>query len=406
VTSLVHPRGPEEQVRKPGLIGPNGEGLTLVTEQVVEFGGVERILDTVLQRYPRASVVAVGFDPRPGFQANGPHERLMPSSMAGGGVRLAGPGGGHRHHYLGPVYARRIASVPLPAGSTVISFGGMAWTLAASTPPDGRHLGYIGGLPRPFYGHRERYACDYRLPLRLLIRAALPALRAHHRSMLKRPQRLLVNSRASAASLRKVTDRPVGVLYPPARTEFFTPAARERTHFVAVARLVTHKRIDLLVDAFRGLRERLVIAGEGPGLERMRAGAPSNVSFVGQLEDEDLREVYRSSRALVSASDEEFGICLAEAQAAGIPVIAPRAGGAREIVRDGESGILFDQLDPGSVARAVRRLESLGIEPSACRSVGERFSEERFLEGLEQAIEALPTRTAGSTPQASELRPG
>lgn len=393
MTSLVHPPGPEEQVRKARSIGPDGEGLTIVTEQLAEFGGVERIIDTVLQRYPQAAVVAVRFDPRQGFRPDGRPERPMPGLDAGGGVRLAGPAGERRHHYLAPVYARRIASVPLQAGSTVLSFGGMAWTLAASTPPGGRHLGYIGGLPRPFYDHRSSYTCDYRLPLRLLIRAALPALRAHHRAMLKRPQRLLVNSRASAAGLRAVTNRPVGVLYPPARTEFFTPAPRERTHFVAVSRLVTHKRIDLLMEAFRGLRERLVIAGAGPGLERMRAEAPSNVIFAGHLDDGQLLELYRSSRALVSASIEEFGLCLAEAQAAGIPVIAPRAGGAREIVRDGESGILLDRLDPGALAEAVRRIERFSIEPSACRRVGERFSEERFLEGLDQALDELPSRS-------------
>jgi glycosyltransferase involved in cell wall biosynthesis len=138
-----------------------------------------------------------------------------------------------------------------------------------------------------------------------------------------------------------------------------------------------------VVEAFRELGEPLVVAGGGPGLERMRREAPRNVRFVGHVGDEELRELYRGSRALVSASVEEFGICLAEAQSAGVPVIAPRAGGSGEIVRHGESGILLDEITPAALARAVREVERMGIEPDACRAVGESFSEARFVRQLE-----------------------
>jgi glycosyltransferase involved in cell wall biosynthesis len=107
---------------------------------------------------------------------------------------------------------------------------------------------------------------------------------------------------------------------------------------------------------------------------------------VGQLNDSELRDLYRSSRALVSASVEEFGLCLAEAQSAGIPVIAPNAGGAREIVRQGETGILVDGVSADSLAAAVRALDAARIDPAACRRYAMRFSEERFAAGLDSML--------------------
>src|SRR5919202_1603678 len=109
--------------------------------------------------------------------------------------------------------------------------------------------------------------------------------------------------------------------------------------------------------------------------------------MVGHLGDHDLRELYRSSRALVSASVEEFGICLVEALACGTPVIAPRAGGSGEIVEDGVNGLTLGTVDAAAVAGAVRRLEREPIAPAACRATAERFSEARFAAEVEQLIE-------------------
>lgn len=131
----------------------------------------------------------------------------------------------------------------------------------------------------------------------------------------------------------------------------------------------------------------LTIAGQGKHFAALRPLAPPNVRFAGHLRDQGLRELYRSSRAVVSASVEEFGICLAEAQAVGVPVIEPRAGGAREIVSNGETGILLDVMDSPGLARAVRKVEQVAIDPARCRQVAEAFSEERFSRELEAAPE-------------------
>ena len=372
-----------------------GVVLGIVAEQLAEFGGVERIIHTLMRRYPRSFVVAGRFDTRPGFPAADfearARQRGIPVDCGADGadrIRLVGRGG-LRSHFLSPLYARWIRTAPLEEASTVLSLGGMAWTLAVRVPAGSRHVGYIGGPPRPFYSHIEHYLRPYPRALRPVLRAAIPGLRAHHRRLLARPDRILTNSLGCARGLERLLGRPVGVLYPPARTDFFTPEPRDGSHFLAVARLFAHKRVDVLVEAFRKLPgERLIVAGEGPALERLRSAAPANVTFAGHVADHELRELYRASRALVTASIEEFGIANVEALACGVPVIGPRAGGTGEIVDDGETGVLFEDVDAHCVRDAVRRFERLDLDPAACRRGAERFSEERFLEQLEPVLSA------------------
>jgi glycosyltransferase involved in cell wall biosynthesis len=373
-------------------IQDDGAGLAIVADQASEYGGVERSVEAVLRRFPAATLVAPGFAVTPGTEAHFARrlERLRHATNGDGPawlgqLQIVGDGGRRRHFY-GPVYARRVARQPLDQASVVLSVGGAAWSLAAATPPGARHLAWVGGPPRALYGHSHAYLSEYPPGLRPVLRASVPALRFHHRMLLRRPLRIISNSRYSASRLQQLARREVDVLYPPVRTDYFTPADRPRRRFVAVARLRFSKRVDLLIDAFRGLDHELVIAGDGPLLESLRAQAPPNVELVGHLDDPELRELYRSGVGIVSASVEEFGMCLTEALATGTPVLAPREGGASEIVDHGRNGLLLDAVTPETIAAGVGELADMPIDRGACRRSAERFSEERFLAEIERAL--------------------
>lgn len=384
----------EQAVRAPerGLIGPGGEGLVIIAEQIAEFGGVERILATLLARFPAARLVASRFRPAAGFSEADFHARVGEHAgerQAAGSpkIRLVGSPERPRRHFLFPLYARELRAAPVGDAGAVLALGGHGWANAVPIPAGARHVAYAGGPPRMLYGHGREYRREYPAHVRPLLHAATPALRAHHRRLLSIPQAVAANSRCSADGIERILGRPVEVIYPPVRTEFFTPDARERTHFLVVSRLRLHKRVGVVIEAFRRLGLPLVVAGEGIGRDRLVRDTPPNVRFVGHVGDEELRELYRSSRALVSASVEEFGISLVEGLAAGVPLIAPRAGGSGEIVADGVNGFALDTVDPGSVVDAVARLEREPIDPTACRRSADRFSEARFAAEVTRLLE-------------------
>ena len=102
----------------------------------------------------------------------------------------------------------------------------------------------------------------------------------------------------------------------------FKPAPKRENFYITVTRLVAHKRVDILVQAFSKLNLPLIIIGDGPEVPRLKNMAGSIIQFLGYQSDENVSELLGKARGFVCATEEDFGIASVEAQAAGCPVIA------------------------------------------------------------------------------------
>jgi glycosyltransferase involved in cell wall biosynthesis len=367
--------------------------LVIVHDQAADLGGQERIVQALLEHYPSATLLAPHF-----VATNRPPGHRAPWD---GRTRLLGRGG-RRRPFLAPLYSMRVARAGVHDADAVLSITQGGWSLAARVSPSTPHLCYSSGLPQHLYGHSRSYLDDEPRAMRPALAVALPALRAYDRWMMRRPRRVIANSAFSARLLERIHGRAADVVHPPVRTQFFTPRPAERRGFLVVARLVSFKRVDLVIEAFRGLEEELVVAGDGPALAQLRHTAPPNVRFLGACDDVALLALYRSSRALICPSVETFGIAMGEAQACGTPVIGARAGGAPEVVRHGLTGILLDSPDPRSIAESVRAIDNAALTPRACRESAVRFAEERFTGAIDRILldELAATRDRVRPPQA------
>ncbi len=157
-------------------------------------------------------------------------------------------------------------------------------------------------------------------------------------------------------------------------TEQFSPVKRVEQYWqqrglageltlLYVGRVSKEKALDLLVEAFRtlvreGLPVGLAIVGDGPyraEMEAELAGYPA--LFTGFLQGEQLQQAYASADLFVfpSATD-TFGNVVLEAQAAGLPVIVSDAGGPRELMQAGSTGLVFPADDLTELLAALRRL--------------------------------------------------
>jgi len=202
--------------------------------------------------------------------------------------------------------------------------------------------------------------------------------------------RILANSTHTAAEVERCWRRQADVVFPPVRTEFFTPPpgpghTREPFWLLAGA-LEPYKRADLAIDAARLAGRRLVVVGTGSQESRLRAagrrragqGGGDHVTFMGRVPDQELRRLYRTAELLIFPQVEDFGIIAVEAQACGLPVVARRAGGALDTVIDGITGALFDEPTPEAIAAAAARAPRGPTVAAACRRNAERFSEAGF----------------------------
>jgi glycosyltransferase involved in cell wall biosynthesis len=249
------------------------------------------------------------------------------------------------------------------------------------------------GTPHLCYCHTPmRYAWQFELErerfpaaIRPFARRGMGLFRRWDRSTARRVTSFVANSRAVADRIRAAYAREAEVIHPPVRTELFTPGGEREDLFLYVGRLVSYKRADLVVEAFAELPYQLVVVGEGPLRAGLEPRATPNVTFVGAVDDERLRDLYRAARALVYPAYEDFGIVMAEAQACGTPVIGLAAGGALDIVDPGATGWLIESQSVQALQAAVRRAvaEPLPAAPIAARA--QRFSRGRFREQFRAA---------------------
>ena len=176
-------------------------------------------------------------------------------------------------------------------------------------------------------------------------------------------------------------------MYPPVDVGAFSLREEKENFYLTASRMVPYKRMDLIVEAFAAMPDkRLVVIGDGPDLDKIRAKAAPNVHLMGYQSTDVLRDHMQRAKAFVFAAEEDFGITPVEAQACGTPVIAFGKGGALETVRglgvvsDAPTGVFFDAQTSEAIQSAVRKFEDHQDEFvfSQIRQHAEQFSVTRF----------------------------
>ncbi|MEO8587684.1 MAG: glycosyltransferase [Acidobacteriota bacterium] len=261
----------------------------------------------------------------------------------------------------------------------------------AKKAPGAFHLCYCHTPVRYLYDQFDDYFRGRPAPVTAAARLARGPLRAWDRATLPRVDAFLANSENVRARIARLWDREAEVVFPPVDTGFHTPpqAGTPRNGLLVVSALAPYKRLEDAVDAANTRRLPLTIAGFGPERARLAARAGETVRFLDTPNDEMLRACYRTAEAVLMPGEEDFGIVPLEAQACGAPVVALGRGGARETVRDGETGVLYDPPGAAGLLSALDRLRGLALDPAVLSRNAARFSRDvfrvRFLAALETA---------------------
>ena len=269
------------------------------------------------------------------------------------------------------------------------------------TRPDQPHLVYTHSPVRYAWDLQFQYLNESGLSKSRfkgsLARAILHYLRTWDYAAGQRPTAYAANSKFIAERIFHCYGKPATVVYPPVSVDEFVPGPAKREDFYLTAsRMVPYKKISLIVEAFSQMPQRkLVVIGDGPEFQRIKAKAGKNVSLLGYQSKEVLLQQMQTTRAFVFAAQEDFGIVPVEAQACGTPVIALGRGGTTETVIDGQTGILFPEQTTESLKSAVDRFEAIeaSLRIEEIRANAERFSADRFRREfstfVDQSLEAF-----------------
>jgi glycosyltransferase involved in cell wall biosynthesis len=207
-----------------------------------------------------------------------------------------------------------------------------------------------------------------------------------------RPDAYVAISRNVAKRIQTYYHREASIIYPPVNVETFSLAKSNEVgkYFLMVARLVPYKKIDYVIRVCTKYLLPLVVIGRGIDESRLRAMAGSSVTFVtSHLTDKELSCYYRRCIALIFPNDEDFGIAAAEAQSCGKPVVAYRNSGVQEIIRDLETGILYDREDEKDLLLALTIARKKRWNPQKLRNHASQFSRERFKMRFKREVSRL-----------------
>jgi len=355
--------------------------VALVHDWLTGMRGGEKVLDALCEMFPSAplyTLVRVPGSVSPRIEARPIHTSFV--------QRLPRPGRFYRH-YL-PLYPLAVELFDFSGYDLVISSSHCA-VKSVKVPASSVHLCYCHSPMRYAWDQFDAYfgpAQVGELPSRLM-RPVMRLMARWDRATAGRVDHFLANSRYVAARIARYYNRQASVLYPPVDTSFFTPGgAAPEPYYLVVSALVPYKRIDIAIQAASRLGVPLKIAGAGPDGARLRALGGSTVEFLGAVDDQSLRDLYRRAQALVLPAEEDFGIAPVESMACGRPVVAFARGGVTESVEAGVTGLLVEQQTPEAFAEAM---EAAAARPWVSARLVERaaaFAPDRFARGFQQAV--------------------
>ncbi len=350
--------------------------VALVHDFLVEYGGGERVLEALHQIFPEAPIYTAYVD----LSGMGPHkDRLKNWDIRSSAVQKIP----FAKRFISPfrIFAPKIfESFNLSEYDLIISSCNSYFAKAVRTTPRQLHLSYIHTPPRYLYGYATSFNYKKHWWTRIGGEVANHFLRLTDFETSQRPDVLIANSKEVQRRIKKFYRRDSVLIYPPVNLEEFREVKKAKgKYFLSLNRLVRGKGTEVVVVACSQLNLPLKVAGSGPELKRLQGLAKKSVEFLGEVTDKERVELLAGAKAVIVASeDEDFGITAVEAQAAGTPVIAVRAGGYLETIEEGETGAFFNEPTTPSLMGILETFDESKFKAENCRQNAEKFSQEKF----------------------------
>jgi glycosyltransferase involved in cell wall biosynthesis len=304
-----------------------------------------------------------------------------------------------RYRQYLPVFPAAAATLDLRGFDLVISSSHCV-AKGVKAPKSALHLCYCHTPMRYVWDRYDDYFGPGRLGVlaRLVMRAVSAGLRRWDVATASRVHHYAANSRFVAARIARYYEREAEVIPPPVDTAYFTPGqGGPGAYDLVVSALAPYKRLDLILEAYRGSSRRLLIAGSGPEEDRLRTLLPKEAELLGRVSDERLRELYRGCRTVVMAGVEDFGIVPLEAMACGRPAVVLAEGGALETVIPQRTGVLFPEPTVASLRGALVSLDTQVFDKLALRAQAEAHGPEVFARRFRAFVERATSSREGHT---------
>lgn len=364
--------------------------VAIVHDWLVVYAGAEKVLEQLLQLYPEADLFSI-VDYLPASERGFVGSRPIRTSFI---QKLPFARKMFRHYLI--LMPLAVEQFDLSAYDLIIS-SSHAVAKGVISGPNQLHISYVHTPIRYAWDLQHQYLKEtglHRGWKGLLVKWMLHRMRLWDVRATNGVDSLIANSNYIARRIWKVYRRKAQVIYPPVNVAQFELCESKENYFMTASRLVPYKKIDLIVEAFSAMPDKkLIVIGDGPDFDKIKAKAKANVVMLGYQPDEVLKKYLQHARAFVFAAEEDFGIAPVEAQSCGTPVIAFARGGVLETVRglyeENPTGVFYEEQTAEAIIRAVREFEENEhrIAYQCCRSHALRFSDEEFRRRFQRHVD-------------------
>jgi glycosyltransferase involved in cell wall biosynthesis len=354
--------------------------VAIVHDYLNQYGGAERVLEALHALYPDAPVYTSIYDPE-----------AMPATYRGWDIRtsfmqrLPGWRRHFRRYFL--FYPSAFESFDLSAYDLILS-SSSAYAKGVIPRPGAVHICYCH-TPMRFAWRTHDYV--EREAIGGVQAAILPLVLTYLRTWdvvaSARVDQFVANSQEVAGRIRRYYGREATLVAPPVTLPPYAPQQPE-PFYLAGGRLIPYKRLELAVQACTRLGVPLKVFGAGRDRERLQQLAGPTVTFLGHVGEAERQALFARCRAFLFPGYEDFGITPLEAMAAGRPVIAYAAGGARDTIVPGVTGRFFHAQTSDALAEAILADRETSYDPDRIRRHAEQFGPDVFARRMRELIDA------------------
>jgi len=354
--------------------------IAIVTDWLTNYGGAESVISAFHDLYPDAPVYTTIYKPEKMRELG-----KLPDVRTSYLDKIPGA----KHQWLLSLMPTAVEMMDLDEFDVVLS-SCHSVSKGVITKPNTLHISYCHTPMRYAW---ESWDFETRLKkfpkfLHPKIRKEIEKIREWDYCAAQRVDSYIANSSHIGQQIKKHYERDSHVIYPPVHTEKFTPIKNPaESYYFSVGRLIPYKKFDLLVETFNELDKKLIIAGTGPELDKLRKMAGPNVEVLGYVSDKKLLDLYANCKAFLFPQIEDAGIVPLEAMACGRPVIALNRGGSLDTMIDGKTGVFFKDQTIKSLKAAIKKFEKMKFAPDFIRKHAEKFDVEHFKKKIREYVE-------------------
>jgi glycosyltransferase involved in cell wall biosynthesis len=354
--------------------------IALVHDYLTQRGGAERVFEILCRRFPDADIFTSIYAPERTIDlGDRPVHTTFLQSI---------PGAKSHFRLLAPFYYPAFRSLDFSGYDLIIS-STSSFAKAVRKPRGAYHICFCHNITR-FLWDTQTYLREYKdfRAFYPIIEKIFQAMRKTDVRYAQEPDLYIANSSTVAQRVEQIYRKPAITINYPIDDRRFSFSQQKDNFFLASARLLSYKRIDVVVQAFNELGWPLLITGDGPERSHLEAMAADNVTFLGYVSDEERCRLMSRAQGVIVAALEDYGLVPIEANFSGTPVIAYGAGGVLDTQVHGTTGLFFSEQSAESLKTTLLKFQQRAWDYEAIRDHAvQNFTEAVFFSKVEQAIQ-------------------